>query len=169
MRKDRIEFKIECKPLTPKRKKQISIREVPRIGRPIRVVFACGGVYLFFLGTDGSAPSSIAFVATLFAVVGIVAVLLAIFIQEIADMFYFSKAINKGSFPAGVIAGKGGLYINTKSSERHIPFSGTGKVKEQEEYFKIPILTGDPSEVFLFKEDFEEGDPEAFLDYLRSK
>jgi len=169
MRKDRIVFKIESSPLTYERRRSITSQEVIKVGRPLRIVLVAGGAYLFFLGTDGSAPSSISYVATIFTVIGIVAVLLAIFIQMLADMFYFAKAARKGSFPAEVTIGEGGLYINTKSAEKHIPFSQAGRVEEQEKYFKIPLRTGKFLEIFLFKEDFKKGDPEDFTAYLRSK
>ena len=169
MRMDRIVFKIECKPLTPIRKRQVSLQDAPRIGRPLRIVLVAGGAYLFFLGTDGSAPSEMAGVAVFFSVFGVAAVLMAIFIQLIVNMFFFAKATRKNSFPAEATVGEGGLYINTKSAEKHIPFSQIGRIEEQEDYFKIPIRGENPGEVFLFKEDFEKGDPEGFNDYFRSK
>ena len=169
MRKDRIVFNIECKPLVFERKRSISTQEVIKVGRPFRIVLVAGGAYLFFLGTDGTAPASISYVATFFTVFGIAAVLLAIFIQMLADMFYFAKAARKGSFPEEVTVGEGGLYIKTKTAEKHIPFSGVGQIEEQEKYFKIPLRAEKILEIFLFKEDFEKGDPEDFEAYLRSK
>jgi hypothetical protein len=99
---------------------------------------------------------------------------MAIFIQDLADMIYFAKASKKGCFPTEVTVSKGGFYTKTGTTktgytEKHAPLSGIGKIKEYEDFFKIPIRTGDAREVFLFKEDFETGEPEDLIDYFRAK
>ena|GEM_PF-3416617 len=190
MRIDRVAFRIVCEAPARERKEILSRQEVKTIGRPLRLVTAVGGAYLFYYGTNGEATAQIQYIANIFAIIGIAAVILAIFSQKLSEIRYFSKAAKEGSFPAEVSVGEGGIYIRRAGradrpgkkskaggsgsdgaggSETYVPFSGIGDIDEQEEYFKVPLRACDIPGVFLFKKDFGQGEPEAFVDFVLSK
>jgi hypothetical protein len=191
MIKDRTVFKIVCGGLTPARRSLLAQREVVAIGRPIRIALAAGGAYMFYYGTSGDAPPSVAAIANIFAVVGIAAALLAIFSHKLAELSFFSKTQRKGCFPAEVLVGEGGVSVMrtdtagfgsrskaggeamneavSNRGERIYAFSAIGNIEETDEYFKAGLVNDAVPCVYLFKEDFEQGAPEAFLSYLDSK
>ena len=237
-------FEILCKELSPQRRQVLAPHEVAVVGRPIRLVLAVGGAYIFYYGTNGEAPAGFQSAAAAFSIVGIAAVLVAIFIQKLVEIRYFSKALKEGCFPAGVSVGEGGVYIRragnaggsgagnaggsgsgktgssgagktgssgtdktgssgtgktrssgagkTRSSsagyasasvtdgvvsvnaERFYAFAEIGNIIEYGEegrgYFKMSLPGGGGAPgVFLFKEDFDKGDPEAFIAFIDSK
>ena len=171
MRNERLVYKIERRELSPDRKNLIAKKEAIKIGSPLKIVLVAGGAYLFFLGIDG-VPPGMEYMAIVFACLGIAAVLVAIFIQWFFNTRYISKASKVGAFPEEVAISEGGFHIREavkKAGEKIIPFSRIGNVFEEEEYFRVILLDGSVSDIFLFKEDFREGDPEAFKDYLDSK
>ena len=167
MRKDRLVFKIEKRGLSPERKKLLAKKEAIRIGSPLKIVLVAGGAYLFFLGVD-RAPPGMEYMAIIYTCLGIAAILVAIFIQWFFNTLYIAKASKAGSFPDEVFVSEGGFHING-ATEKIIPFSGIGSVIDEEEYFKVFLRGNSNSNVFLFKEDFREGDPEAFENYFLSK
>ena len=178
MRKERLVFKIDCKELTPERQKILAADEVIVVGRPLRIILAAGGVYMFFHGTSGEAALQQQYIASTFTVFGIVAVLFAIFAQKLMEENFFMKAKRSGSFPKGVSVAEGGVYIRKAAKkaenaetekESYISFSGVNTIEEKKDYFKMRFLQGDIQSIFLFKKDFELGDPEAFVDYFLSK
>ena len=164
MKKERLIFKIVNKDLTSERKKRIAKFEVFDIGRPPRVIIAAGGAYMFLYGTGGDIPESVVPVAFIFAVVGILAVLLAIFLPGIIEASYFAKTRKQGSFPSEVLIRIGGIYID----EIFAAFSAVRKIEDRSDFFKVYLVSPIPC-FFLFKEDFELGQPEAFIDFLLSK
>ena len=185
-------YEIQCKELTPERRRLLAPREVASIGRPIRIILGAGGVYLFYYGTNGQAPAAFQNAAIAFSIIGIAAVLLAIFSQKLVDTRFFAKALKKGCFPSGASAGEGGVFVRravgagssgagaegsgvgaegvtSVNAERFFAYAEVGRVEEFDEYFKMSLLSGEAPGVFLFKEDFTKGDPEAFLAYIDSK
>ncbi|MDR3364667.1 MAG: hypothetical protein LBS91_06970 [Clostridiales Family XIII bacterium] len=165
-------FEIVCKELTPARKKELAGNEVSPIGKPFRLVLAVGGAYLFYYGTSGEAPSGFQSAATAFVVIGIAAVLLAIFSQKIIEGRYFAKATKAGCFPVGVTADDAGVAIShagNVGTHRTFSFSEIGKVEEVGTYFRLGLLRGEAPGVFLYKEDFAQGEPEAFASFIASK
>ena len=177
-------YKIECKPLTVDRKNQIASLEIPPLGRPLRIILAAGGAYIFYYGTSIGVPDAVKGIAVLFAAIGIAAVLLAIFSQKLIEIRYFIKLFKEGRFPSEVKAGEGGIALtyktidkNTSESvekERYFFYSQTGKTEDHGKFFKL-WLTPDSADgkdggffVYIFKEDFE-GSPEAFLLFIESK
>jgi hypothetical protein len=172
MRKDRLVFKITNKGMTRDRMKSISDKEVVNIGKIPRAIVAVGGAYMFFYGTGGDMPESVVPVAYLFAAFGIAAVLLAIFLPRIIELRHFTKIKNQGGFPSEVSVGEGGIYID----EGFSAFSGIKGIAEYKDYFKL-VLFGNSAVkgaspapcLFLFKEDFEQGEPEVFIEYLLTK
>jgi hypothetical protein len=188
MRKDRTVFKIVCGGITPARRSLLAPREVVAIGRPSRIALAAGGAYMFYYGTNGDVPPSVTAIANIFAVVGIAAALLAIFSHKLAELSFFSKARRRGCFPAEVLVGEGGVSVSSRGEggvsvssrgevgvsvsnhgERIYAFSSIGNIEETDEYFKVGFANDDVPCVYLFKEDFEQGAPEAFVSYLYSK
>ena len=192
-------FEIKCKELTPERRQALAPHEVAVIGRPIRLVLAAGGAYIFYYGTNGEAPPGFQSAAVAFSFVGIAAVLVAIFIQKLVDIRYFAKALKEGCFPAGVSVGEGGVYIRradragtagegkagayvaegaegveSVNAVRFYAFAEIGRIEEYGEesrgYFKMSLPGGGGAPgVFLFKEDFVNGDAEAFMTFIDSK
>jgi hypothetical protein len=169
MRKERLVFKIDCKELTPERKKILAADEVMVVGRPLRIILAAGGVYMFFHGTSGEAALQQQYIAGTFTMFGIAAVLFAIFAQKLIEANYFAKARRSRCFPEGVSVAEGGVYIRRADKESYVSFSGVNTIEEKNDYFKIRFLQGDTASIFLFKNDFELGEPEAFVDYFLSK
>ena len=170
MIKERLVFKITRGIFTTDRKNKVAVNEVFIVGRPTKIVIVAGGAYLFILGTSGDVPEAVASVAVIFTVLGIALVFLAIFIQLLINMRYISKVFKAGSFPEEVSVTEGGVYITgTGSKEKFLPFSAVGTVEEQKEYFKISLLSGSIPEIFIFKKDFGQGEPEAFKNYISAK
>ena len=167
MRNERLVYKIERRELSTERKTLIAKKEAIKIGSPLKIVLVAGGAYLFFLGVD-RAPPGMEYMAIVFTCMGIAAILVAIFIQWFFNTQYISKAKKAGAFPNEVSVSEGGLHIEG-TGEKIIPFSRIGNVIEEEQYFKVTFFDGSVSDIFLFKEDFREGDPEAFKNYLDSK
>jgi len=176
-------YRIVCKVLSSERRRILAEREVTTISKPLRGVMAAGGVWIFFYGTDADIPSSVLPIAIIFAAVGIVAVLLAIFMQKLLEIGYFSKAAKNGCFPAEVSVGEGGVFIKREdaenppgtpvvtsvNAEKFFAFSEVGKIEDHGEYFKLNLFRGGETRVFLFKEDFEKGTPEAFKSFINTK
>jgi len=176
-------FEIECKELTAERKKILAEKEVPPFSKASRAVMAVGGAWIFYHGTRGDVPQSVQNMAVLFTVIGIATILLAIFMQKLIEIKYFSKATKNGWFPASVSIGKGGVFVrrrNTKkesekpgitsvNAEKFFAYAEVGDVEEESNYFKLNFLRTDAPGVFLFKKDFGEGNPEAFIAYINSK
>ena len=167
-------FEIKCEPLTPGRRTLLAPHEVAVVGRPLRLVFAAGGAYIFYYGTRLDVPETVQSIANVFVVVGIAAVLLAIFSQKLVEMRYFSKALKSGCFPDSVSVDEGGMTVRRKntgriSAERLYPFTEIGRIEEHETYFKISLPHAATPGIFIFKEDFELGEPEAFQSFIASK
>lgn len=170
MIKERLVFKITRGIFTTERKNKVAGNEVFIVGRPTKIVLVAGGAYLFFLGTSGDVPEAVVSAAVIFTVLGIALVLVAIFIQLLINMRYISKAAGVGAFPEEVSVTEGGVYITgTGSNEKFLPFSAVGRVEEQKEYFKLNLSSGGIPEVFIFKKDFGQGEPEAFKNYISVK
>ena len=180
-------FEIVCKELTKERKRIIAVHQVATLNKALRGVMAVGGVWIFYYGTSFDVPDGVESVAIAFAIVGITATLLAIFSQKLIEISFFSKAIKIGCFPKEVSVGEGGVFIRRRpakndsdtpgvtsvNAERFFTFFDIKNVDDFGDYFKMRLPEGHPG-VFLFKEDFEKGDPEAFIDtmadrYFRSK
>jgi len=175
-------FEIECKELTPGRKRVIAEWEVVPFNKPLRAVIAVGGAWIFFYGTSFDVPTMVQSVAFLFAAVGIAAVLFAIFVQKLIEMNFFSKAAKKGFFPAGVTVGEGGVFVRRREKKgaentsgvtsvnavKFYAFAEVGKINDYGDCFKLN-LAGGTAGAFLFKEDFGKGDPEAFGSFIASK
>ena len=152
------------------------------MSKPLRGVIAVGGVWIFYYGTSFDVPEGVKGVAFVFAAIGIAAVLYAIFSQKISETLFFYKAAKRGSFPAGVSAGKGGLFIRrakakgsketpgvtSVNAERFFAFAEIKGIEDHGDYYKI-ILPGEITGVFIFKEDFGKGDPEAFKDFISER
>ena len=178
-----MKFDIVCKVLTPVRRRIIGEREIAYISKPLRAVIAVGGVWIFFYGTDFGVPEAVQYVANIFSVIGIAAVLYAVFSHKLSDISYFSKAIKKGCFPGGMTAGEGGVFVRRRetketqeksgvtsvNAEKFYAFAEIGKVSDFGDYFKVNLKRGDPEHIFLFKEDFGTGDPEVFKDFILSR
>ena len=145
---------------------------------------AVGGAWIFYHGTSGDVPDSVKNMAVLFTVVGILLMLLAIFLQKLIEIRYFSKALKSGWFPAGVSVGKGGVFVRRRKTKKDAENTGVTSVNEEkffayaeigdieevgEYYYKVCFLRNDAPGVFLFKKDFGEGDPEAFKAFIDSK
>ena len=182
-------FEIICKELSPERRKLIASREVSSIGKPLRIVLAVGGAWLFYYGTDGEASVVFVMAANAFMAVGIAAVLIAIFSHKLVELSYFAKTKRAGCFPSSVSVGNGGVFIRRATgavgatgsgqsaqpgviranAERFCAYAEIGEVEDQEDYFKLNLLSGDGPGVFLFKEDFEQGEPEAFISFFKSR
>jgi len=158
-------------------------REVVVINKPMRAVIAVGGVWIFYYGTDYNIPDSVQPIAVIFAVIGIAAVLLAIFSQKLLEMRFFSKASKYGCFPAEVSIGEGGVFVRRRdtkkeagtpgvtsvNAERFFAFAEVGKIEDYGNYYKLNLLREGASCVFLFKEDFGKGDPEAFKTFMADR
>ena len=185
-------FEIKCRELTPERRKILAPFVEAVIGRPLRLVIAVGGAWLFYYGTSFNVPAGVQAVAIIFAVAGIAAILFAIFSQKLAEMRFFANAQKNGCFPEEVSVGKGGMFVRRRSvsgtksatspkdargnagvtsvnAERFFSFSEIGKIREYDDYFKIGLPYGDADCVYIFKEDFEQGEPEAFIQFIVSK
>ena len=176
-------FEIICKELTPDRRKIIAAQEVAAVGKPLRGVMAVGGVWIFFYATDTGIPESVQSFAVVFAIVGLVMVLFAIFSQKLVEMRYFFRETRRGCFPASVSVKKGGVYVRRRetnepeektgvtsvNAERFFAYPEVGVVEDYDRYFKLRLLSGGTPGVFLFKEDFAKGDPEAFEDYISDR
>ena len=176
-------FEIRCKELTKERKKILAEREVMKVSKPMRGVMAAGGVWIFYYGTDANIPASVQVFATVFAIVGLTLVILAIFAQILVEMNYFSKSTKIGCFPAEVSVGKGGVFVKRRitkkdseikgvtsvNKEQFYAYAEVGKAEEYEYYFKLNLLREGTPSVFLFKEDFGKGDPEAFKLFINTK
>ena len=168
--KDKQMFKIKCSPLTPARKKLLHTDDAVSINRPLRIVLAVGGAYIFYYGTKPDVPVMFQTVANIFVVIGIAAVLLAIFSQKLIEIRYFSYTLKKGCFPLSVSIGEGGMFIERgANAERFVAFAQIGRLEEKEAYFKISLLYGDEPGIYIFKEDFEQGDPDDFASFIASK
>ena len=178
-------YKIVCKLLTPERKKIIASLDVVAIGKPLRMVLAVGGAYIFYYGTNPNTPETVQGAAVLFSVVGIAMVLFAIFSQILKEMKYFAGAKKEGCFPDEVKAGKGGISIIYKKTDRKIKeqaekeqyyfYPQVENIEEHEKFLKL-CLSGDENRksglshfVYIFKEDFEKGNPEAFISFINTK
>ena len=175
-------FKIVCKELTPARKRILAEREVPIFGKPLRAVIAVGGAWIFFYGTSFDVPTMVQGAAYIFTAVGIAAVLFAIFAQKLIEINWFAKAARKGCFPAEVSVGEGGVFVRRRekkgasgtpgvtsvNAERFFVFAEVGRIEDYGDCFKIN-LSGGSAYVYLFKEDFGKGDPEAFKSFIASK
>jgi len=175
-------FEIKCDELTKERKRALVKNEVVAINKPLRAVIAVGGVWIFYYGTDVNVPSAVQSVGVVFAVIGIVAIVFAIFGQKFMEMSYFSKSAKRGCFPAEVSVGKGGMFVRRRdpkkgagstgvtsvSAERFFAFPEIGGIEDYGEYFKIK-LSGGAAALFLFKKDFGKGDPEAFKSYMSDR
>ena len=176
-------FEIICKELTPERRKTIAPREVAPIGKPIRIILAAGGVYLFYYGTNGEAPPAFQTAANAFVAIGVAAILLVIFSPKLVEMRFFAKARKEGCFPTGVSVGEGGMFVRyaekpdetgakdvtSVNAERFFTFAEIGKLEDSGEYYKMSLLSGRAPGVFLYKKDFVKGDPEAFAAFIESK
>jgi len=176
-------FEIICKELTSSRKNILSDLEVITFSKPMRGVMGVGGVWIFYSATSLDLPLGVKGIAGVFAAAGIAAVLMAIFAQKLIEISYFSKAAKKGCFPASVSVGEGGVFIRRRdtkkeakktevtsvNAERFFAYAEVGKIEEYNDYFKMNFLRADTAGVFLFKEDFGKGDPEAFKMYINSK
>jgi len=165
-------FEITCGELTPERKRVIAPREVVSIGKPLRLVIAIGGAWLFYYGTDFDAPAAMRAAATAFTVIGVAAILFAIFVHKFAEIRFFAKARKIGCFPESVSVGKGGMFVrraDAANAERFYAYAEIGKIKEYEGHFKINLLYGEAPCLYIFKEDFEHGEPEAFVSFILSK
>jgi len=200
-------FEITCGELTPERKRAIAPREVVSIGKPLRLVIAIGGAWLFYYGTDFDAPAAMRAAATAFTVIGVAAILFAIFVHKFAEIRFFAKARKIGCFPESVSVGKGGMFVRrvdaasasagrkasanasgggnsskatggafadsatavSVNAERFYAYAEIGKIKEYEGHFKINLLYGEAPCLYIFKEDFEHGEPEAFVSFILSK
>jgi len=160
-------FEIECGPLTPGRRALLAPNEVAVVGRPLRLVLAAGGAYIFYYGTSPDVPVMVQSAANLFIIVGVAAILLAIFAQKLVETRYFSKALKEGCFPASVSVGQGGIYVR-RAAESFFSFAEIGNIEEQAAYFKISLPSEGASGIYIFKEDFEQGEPEAFLSFIES-
>ena len=173
-------IEIECKELTPERRKILATREAASFGKPLRLVLAAGGAYIFYYGTKGEAPVAFQGMANLFAAVGIAAVLFAVFSQKLAEMHYFAKAAKKGCFPESVSVGEGGVFIRRRSAgkasgiasvnaERFYAFAEIGEVEDLGDYIKLNLIHGNTSGIVIFKEDFGKENPEAFNTVIASR
>jgi hypothetical protein len=190
-----------CGALTAERRRALASREVMVVGRPLRIILAAGGAYMFYYGTSGDEPLGLEPAANLFAAVGIAGVLLAIFLQKIVEVSYFTKALRAGCFPREVSVGEGGLYIvrmaaqdttsargetgaqgarsargaagknavTSVNAERYVAFSEIGAIEDNEVYFKVHMRQSALPVIFIFKEDFGQGEPEAFIPFISSK
>jgi len=175
-------FEIVCKELTPARKRILAEREVPIFGKPLRAVVAVGGVWIFYYGTSFDVPAIVQGIAFIFTVVGIAAVLFAIFAQKLMEMNFFARAAKKGCFPAGVSVGEGGVFVRRRekkgasephgvtsvNAERFFAFAEVREIEDYGDCFKMN-LSGGAVAIYLFKEDFGKGDPEAFKSFIASK
>ena len=172
-------FDITCGLLTPERRRLINENEVPVFSKPSRAVMAVGGAWIFYHGTSGDVPESVRNMAVLFTIVGILLMLLAIFLQKLIEIRYYSKAFKKGWFPAGVSVGKGGVFVRRRetektdvtsvNAEKFFAYAEVGSIEDFKDYFKVNFLRADSPGVFLFKKDFGEGDPEALIAFIDSK
>jgi len=159
-------FEIQCKILTPDRKRIIAEHEVVSINKPLRAVIAVGGVWIFYYGTSGEEPESVRYMAVVFAAIGLAAVLFAIFSQKLIETNYFRKAAKQGWFPESLKAGKGGIFVDEK---RFFSYAEVGGVADYGDCYKIIFLRPGAPGVFIFKEDFGKGDPEAFKSFITEK
>ena len=176
-------FEVICKELTPERRRILVSNEVAYVGKPIRILLAVGGVFLVYYGINGEALSVFQSATTIFSVVGIVAVLLAVFSQKLVEMRYFANALKAGCFPSGVSVGEGGIFVRradrngesgktgvtSVNAEHFFAYAEIGKIEEFGEYFKMSLLSDWAPGVFLFKEDFEQGGTETFISFVESK
>jgi len=201
-------FEITCGELTPERKRAIAPLEVVSIGKPLRLVIAIGGAWLFYYGTDFNVPDATRGAAIAFTAIGVAAILFAIFVHKFAEIRFFAKARKTGCFPVGVSVGKGGMFVRradaanasgkrrgaasasvkrrsaanvsgsagddsatavSVNAERFYAYAEIGKIKEYEGHFKINLLYGEAPCLYIFKEDFEHGEPEAFVSFILSK
>ena len=181
MGKEKKVFEIICGELSKERKKILAKNEVVSINKALRAVMAVGGVWIFYYGTSFDVPEDVKSFAVVFAVVGLAAVLLAIFSQFLVETSYFSRAAKSGCFPAEVLVGEGGVFIKRRKSEKEKSTPGVTSVND-ERFFAFPEIK-DVSDcgdyfrmslkespgVFLFKEDFRKGDPEAFVNDLAER
>jgi len=172
-------FEITCKELTPQRRRNLTAQETVSIGKTVRSVIAVGGAWLFYYATS-DVPAAMKNAAVAFAVIGIVLVVYAIFSQKFTEMFFISKAKREDSFPAGVSIGEGGLFIRYRegkkapgvtsvNADRFFAFGEVGKVEDREEFLKINLLRAGTPRIFLFKEDFVDGTPEALAGFIASR
>jgi len=174
-------FEIICKELTSLRKNMIAEHEVITFSKPMRGVMGAGGVWIFYSATSFDIPVGVQGIAIIFAIAGIVAVLMAIFIQFFIEVSFFSKAAKRGCFPASASIGKGGVFIRcvekkkgtsgveSVNAEKFFAYAEVGKAEEYSEFFKLNLKRSDLDAVYLFKEDFGKGDPEAFKVYINTK
>jgi len=175
-------FEIESKELTSGQKKVFTDKEGPPVSKPMRAVLGIGGVWIFYYATSG-VPESVQYFATLFAILGIIAVLMAIFIQLLMNISYVRSLKKQGCFPAGVTVKEGGMVVRNMiargkaeasdvvsvNAEQFYTFAEIGKINDLSEYFKINLPRREGPGICLFKEDFREGDPEAFMAFIESK
>ena len=182
MNAKKLKFEIICKELTPERKRLLAEREVLTFSKPLRAVMAAGGVWIFYYGTSFDVPVLVQGVAYVFAAIGLAAVVMAIFSQKLMEMSYFYKTNKKGCFPASVSIGEGGVFVKRRepkkktgtpgvtsvNAERFFAFPEVGEIEDYGDYFKMNLSGGTPG-VFLFKEDFGKGDPEAFKVFISSR
>ena len=175
-------FEIKCDVLTKERKRVLAKNEIAAINKPMRAVIAIGGVWIFYYGTDADVPAEVQSVGAVFAVIGIAAIIFAVFAQLFKEMGFFYKCTKKGCFPAEVSVGKGGMFVRrgdpkkgadaagvtSVNAERFFAFPEIEGVEDYGEYFKI-IMSGGASALFLFKKDFGKGDPEAFKSYISDR
>ena len=175
-------YEITCKELTPERKRILAEREVVTVSKPLRGVIAVGGAWIFYYGTSFDVPVAVQGIAHIFTAIGIAVILLAIFSQKLLEIRYFHNSAKKGSFPASVSVGKGGVFVKRRdtkktnsasgvtsvNAERFFAFPEVGDVEDYGSYFKMN-LKGKAAGIFLFKEDFGKGDPEAFVDYITDR
>ena len=181
MGKGKKAYHIICGELTKERKRILAKQEVVSINKALRAVMAVGGVWIFYYGTSFDVPEDVRFFAVIFTVVGLAAVLIAIFSQVMVEMSYFSSAVKKGCFPAEVSVGEGGVFIRRRRSAKDKSTPGVTSVNDEKffafpevkdvsdcgDYFRMSLK--DVPGVFLFKEDFEKGDPEAFVDDMAQR
>ena len=176
-------FEIICRELTPERRRILAEREVITFNKPLRAVIAVGGAWIFYYGTNGEEPEGLKYMAILFTVLGIAAILFAIFSQKLIEMRYFHSEAKRGWFPESVSVGNGGVFVKHRSpkkaadtprvtsvnAERFYAFAEVGGVGDTGDYFKMNLLRADAPGVYVFKEDFVKGDPEVFKTFIASK
>jgi len=173
-------FEIICTELTAERKRLIAEQEVIVINKVVRGIMAVGGAWIFIYATGFDIPAAVKHIAVVFAAVGIVILMLAIFAQRLTEASYFSKAAKKGFFPASVLVGEGGVFVRrapakkdaetpgvtSVNAETFFAYAEVGPVEENKHYFKLNLNRAGAQGVFLFKKDFGKGDPEAFKAYI---
>lgn len=167
-------FEIECKKLTPERKKELERNEVAIANRALRVILVVAGAGLVYLGfsEDFLIPGFGGGPFWGISVLGVLIILFAVFAQTLIKRNFFSKTEKNGCFPDSVIANGNDVIIRNVNGEKLFFVAELKKIEDAGSYLKLSLPRGKTLGVYLFKEDFKEGsgfeNAEAFVSLIAS-